>query len=123
MICRLKSIDKDKEYPRLVGAENKRCDDDSLKSNPPAILVKHIRKVYPVSGSAANLAVDDITFHLEKGKCLALLGTNGAGKSTTFKLLTRDEVPSAGEIFIYGKELKDNFTLIRKQIGNLLFSY
>jgi ABC-type multidrug transport system ATPase subunit len=41
-------------------------------------------------------AVERLTFGLEKGECFALLGVNGAGKSTTFKILTAGEEPTDG---------------------------
>ncbi len=48
------------------------------------------------------LAVESITFGLDYGECFALLGVNGAGKSTTFKSLTAGTLPSHGEISIAG---------------------
>ena len=43
------------------------------------------------------LAVEDVSFGLKKGECFALLGVNGAGKSTTFKALT-NEIQSHGYV-------------------------
>ena len=42
------------------------------------------------------VAVENISFGLEAGECFALLGVNGAGKSTTFKTLTNDTKPTTG---------------------------
>lgn len=42
------------------------------------------------------LAVERISFGLDYGECFALLGVNGAGKSTTFKSLTGDVLPTTG---------------------------
>lgn len=47
-------------------------------------------------------AVKQASFGLDYGECFALLGVNGAGKSTTFKTLTRDVLPTTGEITIQG---------------------
>jgi ATP-binding cassette, subfamily A (ABC1), member 3 len=52
--------------------------------------VKGLRKVYiPGSGICAKgnplIAVERLSFGLKEGDCLALLGVNGSGKSTTFK--------------------------------------
>jgi ABC-2 type transport system ATP-binding protein len=44
------------------------------------------------------VAVDDVTFAIEKGESVAYLGPNGAGKSTTIKMLTGILVPTQGEI-------------------------
>lgn len=43
-------------------------------------------------------AVTDLSFGLEKGECFALLGVNGAGKSTTFKSLTGMVNPTSGKV-------------------------
>jgi ABC-2 type transport system ATP-binding protein len=47
-------------------------------------------------------AVDDVTFRVEEGEMFALIGENGAGKSTTIKMLTGILTPSEGEIMING---------------------
>ncbi|XP_022911124.2 phospholipid-transporting ATPase ABCA3-like [Onthophagus taurus] len=44
-------------------------------------------------------AVDDLSFRVSKGECYGLLGVNGAGKSTSFKILTNQVRPDKGEIF------------------------
>jgi ABC-type multidrug transport system ATPase subunit len=48
------------------------------------------------------MAVKQASFALDYGECFALLGVNGAGKSTTFKSLTRDITPTTGEITVQG---------------------
>lgn len=97
--------------------ETIKCDDITIDSNAPAVLAKHLKKIYRLSGSATTVAVADVSFFTKIGDCFALLGTNGAGKTTTFKMLTRDINPTDGEIFIDGKELGSNFPKIRKRIG------
>ena len=85
--------------------------------SPPAILARHLRKVYRLSVTNAIVAVSDVSFSTEKGECFALLGTNGAGKTTTFKMLTHDVTPSKGEVMIFGQDLTKNFSQIRRMIG------
>ena len=63
------------------------------------------------------MAVNGISFGVNYGECFALLGANGAGKSTTFKALTRDILPTTGQITINGLSVKKQFTDIRKIIG------
>ncbi len=48
------------------------------------------------------LALDDVSFELEKGKTLGLIGKNGAGKSTTLKLISGILKPTFGTIRTYG---------------------
>jgi len=52
------------------------------------------------------MAVRQTSFGLDYGECFALLGVNGAGKSTTFKSLTRDTTPTTGEITIQGYNIQ-----------------
>lgn len=49
------------------------------------------------------VAVDNVSFHIEEGSSVGLMGTNGAGKSTILKLMTRIILPTMGEIQINGK--------------------
>ncbi len=53
----------------------------------------------------AVLALDDISFHLNQGEILALLGDNGAGKSTMIKALSGVHELDSGKIFLEGKEV------------------
>ena len=48
------------------------------------------------------VAVDDISFAVEKGKIFAFLGPNGAGKTTTIKMFTTLLQPTSGKISING---------------------
>ena len=48
-------------------------------------------------------ALRDISFHVERGEALGIIGNNGAGKSTILKLLSRITAPTAGEITIRGR--------------------
>jgi len=64
-------------------------------------------KVYPTHDSKlwdrkGFLAVNNNTFHINKGEILGLLGPNGAGKSTTFNLLTMDIKRTNGDIKLFG---------------------
>lgn len=49
------------------------------------------------------LALDDISLEIKKGETFGLIGRNGAGKSTTLKLLSRVTAPTTGNIYIKGK--------------------
>ncbi|HEP1897876.1 TPA: ABC transporter ATP-binding protein [Kluyvera cryocrescens] len=49
------------------------------------------------------IAVDNVSFHIEEGSSVGLMGTNGAGKSTILKLMTRIILPTKGQIQINGK--------------------
>jgi ABC-type glutathione transport system ATPase component len=67
------------------------------KNTGDVIRVSDFRKAYQTAlGGTSFLAVERISFGLDYGECFALLGVNGAGKSTTFKALTGDSPPSEG---------------------------
>ena len=69
------------------------------------IRVSDFRKAYTSPSGPPFLAVERISFGLDYGECFALLGVNGAGKSTTFKSLTADTDPTSGEITIAGYDI------------------
>lgn len=71
--------------------------------------VRDLRKHYP-----KVKAVDGISFDLEEGECLGLLGTNGAGKSTTIEMLEGLIPPSSGQILYRGRPLDTEY---RERVG------
>ena len=54
-----------------------------------------------------NMVIKDLNLKIEKGKITTLLGANGCGKSTLFKLITRVEKPKMGLITLDGKNIKN----------------
>ena len=81
------------------------------------IKVVGLRKAYTSLLGKPFLAVERISFGLDYGECFALLGVNGAGKSTTFKTLTADEVPTNGFITVAGYNIQTQFKEARQLIG------
>jgi len=65
-----------------------------------AIVVDHVSKVYPPPrrGEKAVTAVDDVSFRLEPGAAMALVGQSGSGKSTIAKMVTGVERPTSGTV-------------------------
>ena len=70
------------------------------------LAVSQLKKTY-TKGKSTICAVDEISFHVEKGECLALVGESGSGKSTVAKLITGLESLDGGEIVLDGKTLKN----------------
>ena len=66
------------------------------ESDMDVIRLLEFRKAYTSWFGTPFLAVENISFGLDYGECFALLGVNGAGKSTTFKSLSRDITPTSG---------------------------
>ena len=65
------------------------------------------------------LAVDDITFEVEKGQILGFLGPNGAGKSTTMKIITTYLPPTSGTITVDGLDVEEKSLDVRRKLGYL----
>ncbi len=63
------------------------------------------------------LAVDHISFELEKGEILGFLGPNGAGKTTTTKMLTGQLKPQEGKAILLGHDISRDTRAVRTQIG------
>lgn len=63
------------------------------------------RKIGATLGMSGEsfLALDDVSFQVDRGDALALIGRNGAGKSTMLKLISRITAPSKGEIRVHGR--------------------
>lgn len=65
-------------------------------------------------------AVDNLSFSVELGKVYGFLGQNGAGKSTTIRMLLTLVEPDSGEIEIFGMNLKKNRREILRQTGAII---
>lgn len=59
-----------------------------------------LSQVYKSRKMGRILAVDRLCLGVRPGECFGLLGVNGAGKTSTFKMLTGDECTTGGEAFI-----------------------
>ena len=68
---------------------------------------------------ARTVAVDDISFEVEKGQIVGFLGPNGAGKTTTMRVLTCFLPPTAGKATIAGFDVLENPQEVKKRIGYL----
>lgn len=82
---------------------------------PPVIQVKNLTK------SFKNLtAVNDLSFSVNEGEVYGFLGQNGAGKSTTIRMLLTLIEPTSGSIEIFGMNLYKHRKEILKQIGAII---
>ena len=77
-------------------------------------------EVNRLSRSYANqVVVDDVSFSVNKGEVVGLLGHNGAGKTTIMKMLSGYLEPDRGQIFINGIDLSQDPILIQHNLGYL----
>jgi ABC-2 type transport system ATP-binding protein len=62
-------------------------------------------------------AVDSVSFRIDPGEVYGYLGPNGSGKTTTVKMLTGLLEPTAGGIFLHGKDIRSDLIGYRKRLG------
>jgi sodium transport system ATP-binding protein len=65
------------------------------------------------------VAVDDVSFEIPFGEVTALLGSNGAGKSTTLNMIAGILLPTSGKIEFSGKNFKEHYKEIKADLGYL----
>jgi len=83
-----------------------------MSKDGPVIHLQHVTKRF-----GDLIAVDDVTFDVQKGELFALLGPNGAGKSTTIKMLTTLLKPTSGELTLAGHDVIKAQDKARKSFG------
>jgi ABC-2 type transport system ATP-binding protein len=85
------------------------------KSSPPAIVVEHLTKRY-----AGRAVVDDVSFEVSSGEILAVLGANGAGKSTIVEMLEGYRQPDVGSARVFGLDPWTQGDALRSRVGLML---
>ena len=78
------------------------------------IRVEHLTKRY-----GERVAVDDVSFSVERGEIVGFLGPNGAGKSTTMRVLTGFLMPTRGDAWVGGHNMATDSLQGRRRIGYL----
>ncbi|QTI90237.1 ABC transporter ATP-binding protein [Streptomyces sp. AgN23] len=99
------------EYTGLLLASIPRlaADREQSPSARPLLTVRRLSKVFTVGGgrgAGALRAVDDVSFSVERGRTLALLGESGSGKSTTARMVTGLTEPTSGTVLFDGVALE-----------------
>lgn len=85
----------------------------------PILSVRNVTKTFRVPGGEIR-AVDDISFEVMKGECLAVVGESGSGKSTVANMILGIYPPSSGEIGLRGDPLPAKRTLAHRRAVQLV---
>ena len=81
-------------------------------TGPAAIHVRGVTKLYD-----GVEALKDVTFDVNPGELFGLIGPDGAGKSTLFRILVTVVLPDKGSVVVDGLDIKEDYRLLRQRIG------
>eukprot|EP00052_Salpingoeca_macrocollata_P025254 m.229564 g.229564 ORF g.229564 m.229564 type:complete len:1857 (+) comp22401_c4_seq1:3439-9009(+) len=83
----------------------------------PVVEVDSLSKVYKMSDGSHKAVVNNLNFSVKRGECFGLLGVNGAGKSTTFRMLMGEEVMTVGTVIVAGHNIQTDTAQARESLG------
>ena len=88
--------------------------------------VEHLVKQYGKDDNAV-LAVNDISFSVEQGEFVAIVGSSGSGKSTLLHLLGGVDRPTSGKVYIQGEDIyslnSDKIAIFRRRQVGLIYQF
>ena len=78
-------------------------------------------------GESEVVAVDNVSFSVEKGEFLAIVGSSGSGKSTLLHLLGGVDRPTSGKVYVDGKDIyslnDDNLAIFRRRQVGIIYQF
>ena len=88
--------------------------------------VEHLSKIYG-QGENEVRALDDVSFSVEKGQFVAIIGPSGSGKSTLLHILGGVDRPTAGKVFLEGQDVfaqnEDQLAIFRRRQVGLIYQF
>ncbi len=88
--------------------------------------VEHLTKKYG-KGENQVVAVDDMSFSVNRGEFVAIVGSSGSGKSTLLHLIGGVDKPTSGKVFIEGKDVyslnEENLAIFRRRQVGLIYQF
>jgi ABC-2 type transport system ATP-binding protein len=99
--------------PRFCGTNTNKIKTNRIFAMS-AVSLKNITKTY---SKGKVLAVDDVSFEVEKGELFGLIGPDGAGKTSIFRILTTLLLADKGTVVVDGCDVVKDYRAIRNKIG------
>ncbi len=102
---------------------------NSPVSNPTASALQFtgVSKSYETSGSGARYALHNVSFEVGTGRRVAIVGRSGSGKSTLLHLAAGIDIPTQGDVIVFGQSLQalseEARTLLRRDGVGLIFQF
>src|SRR5437016_10126112 len=100
----------------------------SVRRDVPAVEVEHLTKVFRRRAKDAGFfsrrrrrmpALNDVTFTIARGECVAILGQNGSGKSTLVRLLSTLLIDDGGSARVFGYDVVRDAKMIRRLVNRV----
>jgi ATP-binding cassette, subfamily B, bacterial len=113
------------EYePKIVSPAHPQPIDPAPELKGLEIEFRNVSFTYAGKDPETQAALKNVSFTIHAGEAIALVGRNGAGKTTIVKLLTRLYDPDEGEILIGGRNIKEyDLKELREQVGVIFQDY
>ena len=88
--------------------------------------VEHLKKTYGEGENAVH-ALDDVSFSVEKGEFVAIIGPSGSGKSTLLHILGAVDVPTSGKVYMGGQDVfaqnEEELAVFRRRQVGLIYQF
>ncbi|MDD1684982.1 MAG: ABC transporter ATP-binding protein [Methanoregula sp.] len=98
----------------------------SSMDNQPVMLFRDVVKIYPLPAGDVT-ALDGVSFRVDRGEFISVMGPSGSGKSTLLNLMGCLDTPTSGDIYISGTLIRDmsdtELTRLRRDRIGFIFQY
>src|SRR5918993_132748 len=91
---------------------NRGCNPPVASVTGPALDIAHVRHAY-----GDRVALEDVSLTVSPGEMFALLGPNGGGKTTLFRIIATLVRPDAGSVSVFGADVRTNGADVRRLLG------
>jgi putative ABC transport system ATP-binding protein len=92
----------------------------------PLLEVKNLTKIYGKDNNKV-IALNDVSFSVERGEFVAIIGSSGSGKSTLLHLIGGVDKPTSGEVFVNGVNIyqqnEENLAIFRRREVGLIYQF